>query len=100
MIDANTISFYHSWITAYNWTDGKGADVSLKAEDSVTFAGGSLISLYNMGAGGGGNLLINAGTISFSGSGILETEIQNQDYGIVHLATHAVFGDRPEAPSS
>ncbi|MDM8539014.1 CHAT domain-containing protein [Desulfobacterales bacterium HSG17] len=26
----------------------------------------------------------------------LETEIQNRDYDIVHLATHAVFGDNPE----
>ncbi|MDM8518332.1 CHAT domain-containing protein, partial [Desulfobacterales bacterium HSG16] len=26
----------------------------------------------------------------------LETEMQNQDYDVVHLATHAVFGDKPE----
>jgi len=73
-IEADKISISdYSYINAYSLAYGKGGNVTLQAEDSVSFAGRSSISIYNMGANNGGTLLIEADNISFSGSGIFMT---------------------------
>ncbi|MDM8516876.1 CHAT domain-containing protein [Desulfobacterales bacterium HSG16] len=48
--------------------------------------------LQNIGAVADSEILLNQ---DFT-TGNIETEMQSQDYDIVHMATHAVFGDKPE----